>query len=75
MIRTAEALFRASTHTELRGISCTLDRGSLILEGRLSTFFQKQLAQEIGASIEGVVQVINRIEVVSSDRSSAGDKR
>ena len=40
-----------------------------MLEGRLSSFFQKQLAQEIVANIEGVVQVVNHIEVVSSDQS------
>ena len=39
----------------------------------LSTFFQKQLAEEIVAHIEGVVQVVNRIEVGSSDQGRLGD--
>ena len=68
----AEALFRANSHTALRGISCNGEEGVLVLEGRLSTFFQKQLAQEIVANIDGVVRVINHIEVVSSDRSRLG---
>jgi osmotically-inducible protein OsmY len=40
----------------------------IVLEGRLSSFYQKQLAQEIVGHIEGVVQVVNQIEVVSSER-------
>jgi osmotically-inducible protein OsmY len=64
----ADARFREDSHIALRGISCKVDQGVLVLEGRLSTFFQKQLAQEIVANIDGVVQVINNIEVVSSDR-------
>jgi osmotically-inducible protein OsmY len=60
----AEARFRANSHTALRGISCKGEGGVLVLEGRLSAFFQKQLAQEIVANVEGVEQVMNQIEVV-----------
>jgi osmotically-inducible protein OsmY len=59
----AEARLHASSHRSLRGISCKSDQGVLVLEGRLRTFFHKQLAQEIVAKIEGVKQVVNRIEV------------
>jgi osmotically-inducible protein OsmY len=68
----AEARFRANSHTSLRGISCKVERGVIVLEGHLSTFFQKQLAQEIVAHIEGVVQVVNQIEVASCDQSGLG---
>ena len=71
----AEACFRANSHTALRGISCKSERGVLVLEGHLSTFFQKQLAQEIVANIEGVVQVVNRIVVVRYDQSRLGDNQ
>jgi osmotically-inducible protein OsmY len=60
----AEARFRENLHTALRGVSCKAERGVLVLEGQLSTFFQKQLAQEIVANIKGIVQVVNQIEVV-----------
>ena len=69
----AEARFRESSRMALRSICCKAERGVLVLEGQLSTFFQKQLAQEIVANIEGVEQVVNQIEVVSSDRSCLGD--
>jgi osmotically-inducible protein OsmY len=60
----AEARFRANSHMALRGISCKYEEGVLVLEGRLRFFFQKQLAQEIVAKIEGVEQVVSRIEVI-----------
>ena len=68
----AEARFRANSHTALRNISCKGEGGVLVLEGRLGSFFQKQLAQEIVAKIDGVVQVVNQIEVVSSDQNWLG---
>jgi osmotically-inducible protein OsmY len=60
----AEARFRANSHTALRGISCKTEGGTIVLEGRLESFYHTQLAQEIVANIEGVVQVVNHIEVV-----------
>jgi osmotically-inducible protein OsmY len=63
-----KARFRANSHMALRGISCKADRGVLVLEGHVGTFLQKQLAQKIVANIEGVVQVVNHIKVVSSDQ-------
>jgi osmotically-inducible protein OsmY len=61
----AEARLRANSHTALRGISCKTDGGTLVLEGRLKSFYHTQLAQEIVANIEGVEQVVNQIEVVA----------
>ena len=68
----AEAHFRTNSRTALRGISCKAEGGVIVLEGQLSTFFQKQLAQEIVGHIEGVVQVVNHIEVASCDQSGLG---
>jgi osmotically-inducible protein OsmY len=58
----AEARYRANSHR----ISCNADGGVLVLEGRLSTFYQKQLAPEIVANVEGVERVVNQIEVVGN---------
>jgi osmotically-inducible protein OsmY len=69
---TAEVRLRANSHTAFRRITCKAEQGVLVLEGRLSTFFQKQLAQEIVANIEGVVQIVNHIEVVGSDQRRLG---
>ncbi len=63
----AEARFRASSHTTLRGISCKFNHGVLVLEGRLPSFYHTQLAQEIAANVAGVEQVVNQIEVIGLD--------
>jgi osmotically-inducible protein OsmY len=61
--RIAEARLAASSHPGLRRIRCRSDGEKLILAGRLSTFFQKQMAQEIIAQIDGVDEIVNQIEV------------
>jgi osmotically-inducible protein OsmY len=61
----AEALLSASPHLPLRKIFCQCDDGVLVLQGRVTTFFHKQLAQETVANINGVKKVVNKIEVVN----------
>jgi osmotically-inducible protein OsmY len=51
-------------YTARQGVSCDCDRGVLRLRGRLSTFYQKQVAQEAIKGLEGVVEVVNEIEVI-----------
>ena len=60
----AKDRLRANPHWPVRRISCECDEGRLFLRGRLSTFFHKQVAQEAVANVDGVIQVINEIEVI-----------
>ncbi len=46
-----------------KSVTCSCSRGILLLRGRLSTYYQKQLAQEAVKGLDGVVQVVNDIEV------------
>ncbi len=46
-------------------ISCEYHDGVLYLRGQSTSFFQKQMAQEVVRSMEGVAAVVNEIEVVS----------
>jgi osmotically-inducible protein OsmY len=52
-----------SPYYAVRKIVCECDHGVLFLRGRLSSFHQKQVAQETVAGIIGVTQVLNEIEV------------
>ncbi len=54
-------------------VACQCDSGTAVLRGRVATFYQKQVAQEIAVKVEGVVTVINEINVVEED-DSAGRK-
>jgi osmotically-inducible protein OsmY len=43
--------------------------GALILHGRVSTFFEKQQAQEAIRGIEGVRRIVNEVTVGSPESS------
>lgn len=53
----------ASSHPGIRRVRCYVKRGIARLEGRLGTYYQKQLAQEIVRRVEGVETIDNRIVV------------
>lgn len=59
----AKARLQASPYPSIRNIFCMYDEGILVLLGRVPSFFQKQLAQIAVANIEGVRQIVNRVEV------------
>ncbi|HID75211.1 MAG TPA: BON domain-containing protein [Planctomycetaceae bacterium] len=63
ILATAKGRLQTHPYWSIRGIMCRYDHGSLFLDGRVPSFFHKQLAQEAVANIEGVHRVINRIEV------------
>ena len=61
------ALEQLESHPHFRGrghwITCHYQEGCLYLEGKLPSFYLKQLAQEAIRSIEGIDRIENRIEV------------
>jgi osmotically-inducible protein OsmY len=40
------------------------ENGAIVLSGRLPSFYLKQIAQTIAASVDGVRRLENRVEVV-----------
>ena len=62
--RSASARLRIAPYPTLRSVSCECDgQGVLLLRGRLHSFYQKQLAQEMVAGLPGVTRVVNHTEV------------
>lgn len=55
-----------SGYAELGKLSIIFDeRGRVVtLRGRVSSYYLKQRAQEIGKLMEGVQQIVNKLEVV-----------
>lgn len=53
-----------SPHLPLHGVTCRHHDGTLVLSGRVPRYYHKQLAQEVVRGVDGVVEVVNRIEVV-----------
>jgi hypothetical protein len=52
-----------SPYQAMKNVLCEYRCGVLFLRGRLPSYYFKQIAQETVANIEGIVQVINAIEV------------
>lgn len=46
-----------------QNVSCQYDDGTLILKGRVSTYYLKQVAQTLVAGIDGIKRIDNQIEV------------
>lgn len=59
----ARARLRNSPYAIVRSVSCEYEGGMLRLQGRLPTFYHKQMAQEAVAGLHGVLQVVNQTEV------------
>ncbi|MEQ8789672.1 MAG: BON domain-containing protein [Pirellulaceae bacterium] len=65
--RRAEAQLRTSPYKVLGRVTCNHHQGRLTLEGRVPTFYHKQLAQvavlELAESCDEVREIVNHIEV------------
>lgn len=55
-----------TTYPALRRVEIEDRQGTLILTGRVSTFYLKQVAQAVVARVKGVKSIVNRIEVVDA---------
>ena len=65
IVSLAESQLRRSGHLPLSNIGCEFHQGVLILTGRLTTYYLKQMAQTVVAGLEEVEEIVNRIEVLS----------
>jgi hypothetical protein len=63
----AEACLRTSPYKVLGSVKCNHQCGKLTLEGRVPSYYHKQLAQvavsELAAQCDDVQEVVNQIEV------------
>ena len=61
--RAAQAL-KQSTHPALRRLSVEETESALVITGRVSSYYLKQLAQETLMGVRGERQLLNRVNVV-----------
>lgn len=52
-----------SPYHAVRRVNVEERHGVLTLSGRLPNFYQKQMAQTAAAKVEGVIGIVNRIDV------------
>ena len=60
--RVVDALDR-HPHLSRRRVRVTTEHGRVVLRGRVSSFFEKQLAQEAVRRLDGIQEISNEIEV------------
>ncbi len=55
--------FFGSGHLRLRSVKVAEDHGSVVLSGRVPSFYLKQLAQSIAVTVPGVGAIQNELTV------------
>ncbi len=63
IVEVAMERLRKSPYKAMRRVSCEYKHGVLFLRGRLFSFHEKQVAEEVVAGVTGVTQVVNEIQV------------
>jgi osmotically-inducible protein OsmY len=67
------ASFLAARHVPgLRNLEVHATNGVVTLQGRVLTFYEKQLCNECGRRVAGVLQLINSVDVSSEGAAMAG---
>ena len=61
----AQSRLRKSGYHELHLVSCDFHEGVLTLRGCVTSFYLKQVAQELIRRLDGAEEVNNRLEVVT----------
>lgn len=47
----------------IKRLTCEFSGGSLVLRGRVASYFEKQVAQEAVAHLDGIADLVNVVEV------------
>lgn len=61
---------RQSPYAEIRGVACEVREGVLILRGRVTSFFHKQVALATVRQLGSVEQVRNDLEVIQGTEAN-----
>ena len=67
----AEACLNGDRRQAFAAVACGCRGGVLLLGGEVSSFYLKQVAQELVAQVAGVTQVINKIGVCTGGRAAS----
>ncbi|MCA9130304.1 MAG: BON domain-containing protein [Planctomycetales bacterium] len=63
LLQRVDSAIKGSPHLAGHNVFCQEESGVVVLHGRVSSFFQKQMAQEALRKLSGVEKVINELEV------------
>ena len=63
LLHRVDSAIRQNPHLTGHKVFCQEEAGIVVLHGRVSSFFQKQMAQESLKKLDGVEKIINELEV------------
>jgi len=63
LIQRIDSAIKMNPHLSGHRVVCTEESGIVVLQGRVSSFFQKQMAQETLKRMDGVERILNQLEV------------
>ncbi len=63
LLTRVDSAIRGSRHLAGHQVFCQEESGTIVLHGKVQSFFQKQMAQEALRKLNGVEKVINELEV------------
>lgn len=59
----AQASLRACAYREVQRTTCAFNKGVLLLQGKVTSYYQKQMAQAILMHVPGIKRIVNKIQV------------
>jgi osmotically-inducible protein OsmY len=69
VVRIAQGRLRRSAYHTIRAITCEFHEGVLTLRGRVSSYYLKQVAQEVVRTVDRVSEINNRVGVDPPEQS------
>jgi osmotically-inducible protein OsmY len=63
LLERISAALETSPHVPSRNVLLEADAGAVVLKGRVHSYFQKQMAQEVLRRVDGVETIENLLEV------------
>ncbi len=63
LVQRLDSAIKGNPHLNGHQVFCHQEGGTVILQGRVRSYFQKQMAQEALRNLEGVEKIVNDLEV------------
>jgi osmotically-inducible protein OsmY len=63
LVQRLDSAIKGNPHLSGHQVFCSEEGGTVILQGRVRSYYQKQMAQEALRNLEGVERIVNDLEV------------
>jgi osmotically-inducible protein OsmY len=63
LVQRLDSAIKGNPHLSGHQVFCSEEGGTVILQGRVRSYYQKQMAQEALRNLEGVERIVNDLQV------------